>query len=489
MATLSRLPVIMPLLWGGWAVLGAWHVGLGSDPAMNGALLLIAAVGLARLSARQVWFSDLIVIGLAIYAALLTLVIKGALGQPLQENLHHPRQSTLLLLLAFGIICGLSALARWVARRRAAFPIADHFNDPAVQRALFLPLLALGLAVLGLHIALRPRLENGLMEQGAGFGGFGSLYFILLLALSLGLSLAMRGNGRGAVRVLCAAGLLILTLSLGSNTKKEFGEYILLLGGALFTYGRRPRLRFLLPGALVVALAVLYLAPLVHLTRDAATGLGVVERLELAYEVLEAHGFNPFILREAEGRFLTGFSHAFSEHGSYIWPSTLGLDRFMLILPVDQVLRSLPDTGAMGYQVFLREITTRVLPSALVAKNSFAGADLIAWEHGIRRFGNSARPVIGLTASALAAGGTAGVLIVPVVVMLPLMLVGNLIFGPLRQNALAPFLIGMSWILAEYTFDALAVFGLRQMVIAICFLWVLARITRPRADAAPSPAA
>ncbi len=461
------------------ALLVAWHIGLGSDLYVLGVMTLISALGIVRLRAARLWFSDFLVIGVALYSGGLTLGIKGMLGQPLQQNLHHPQQAATVLLAGFGMFWGLSALARAVAAGRQ-FPLADRLEDPVLQRRVFLPLLALGLLFVGLHVALRPRLVDGVLDAGPGFGGFGSLTFVLTLALSLGMALALRGAGNGPGLMLVGVGAAMLLLSVASNTKRELAEFVLVLGAGFFLFGQRPRLLHVLAGGGLAAVLLLYAAPVIHLMRGSFAELGLFGRMALGWEILVQHGFSAAELRAAEGQFLTGFTHAWSESGSYIWPSTLGLDRFMLILPVDQVLRGQEALPAIGPIPFLAKVVEGVLPSALVAKTAYVGADLVAWEYGIRQYGNSARPVIGFAASALAAGGMAGVILMPVMVALPLMLAGNLLFGPLRGRAIGIFLGVSSWVLPEYTIDALAVFGLRPFVLMVAAIWLVARFGQPR---------
>ncbi|MFC7703154.1 hypothetical protein ACFQXB_02955 [Plastorhodobacter daqingensis] len=454
-------------------LLVAWHIGLGSDPFMLAVMALISMLGFYRLVAGRLWFGDLLVAGGALYSGFLPLIIKGALGQPLQTNLHHPQEAAGVMLSGFLVLWCLAAAARTVARGRARFPLTDCYENPELQGRLFLPLLGSGLLILGLHVALRPRMVDAVLQQGPGFGGFGSFTFLLILALALGVSRTMRGQGGRAV--LAAAGAALLLMALASNTRREFAEFVLVLAAGLLIYRQRPGLPMAIGAAVAGAVLLLYVAPLIHLMRGQTAGLGLVGRLELAFNILVDHRFSPGALRLAEAQFLTGFGYAWSENGSYIWPSTRSLDRFMLILPIDQVLRGLAQNGPIGLTPFLREIAEGVLPSLFIQKTNAVGADLVAWEHGIRQYGNAARPVIGFTASALAAAGMWGVVLLPVLIAFPLMLTGNLIFGPLAHRAIGIFLLAQGWILPEMTFDALAVFALRPFVLMLIVLWLLAR--------------
>ncbi|MFD1912802.1 hypothetical protein [Halodurantibacterium flavum] len=477
----------MSVLWLCWGflALALWHLGLGSDAYMLVLFLAIAGLGVRAIARPQIWFGDLFVAASALYASGFALILKPLLGQPLQANLHHPQAAATALFAGVAMLALVSDLARRLARGRRA-PLAAPLADPAVQGRLAVPVMAAGFAVLALHVALRPRMVDGMVEQGAGFGGLGSLVFLLPLGLALALARASADRRAALAVALGGAGLVLMALT--SNTRREFAEFLLMLCALpLILPGRDGR------GAVWTALAllmaagmVLYAAPLIHLMRGSFLTLGWAGRLDLALDLLSQHGFNPARLREAEGAFLRGFTHAWSENGSYVWPSTLPVDRFMLVLPVDQVLRA--GTGLTGPGPFLREVAEGVLPSALIAKTAATGADLVAWDHGIRQYGNAARPVIGLAASALAAAGWAGLAVVPLLVAGPVMLAGNLILGPLRGHPLGLFAVALVWVLPEMTLDALAVFGLRILPLVAFTLLLLGLGLRLRPRLAPSGA-
>lgn len=474
--------LLIRTLYLGCIALFILHLALGSNIYMLAVMLFISVVGFLSISGRRIFVSDALVFGTAMYSGFLTLVVKGGLGQPLQSNLQHPIYSTTLLLCGFcALVCSAHLARRFVQNYRPN-RIAQVFNDLSVQRRIFWPLLIAGISFFVLHITFRPTHVNGVLLESGGFGGFGSLYFLLIFGLCVGMSLYGRTGNRRVLLTLLVVGAIMLLLAIAANTKKEFAEFLLVVLVGLFAYGLKISVRHIVAGVALIIVMLFYLSPTIHIMRTHFRDLTIFERVTKSYEVLEEHNFSAFKLRESEGRFMAGFTHSYRASGSYVYPSTLSVDRFMLILPIDQVVRGQESRDEMGIGIFLPEILDGILPSFLITKNTYVGADLVAWEYGIRQFGNSARPVIGMTASSLAAAGLLGVILFPFLIILPILLLGNLLFFDLRSGPLGYFIIVFSWYLAEKEFDSLIVFSLRSVVIAYIFFVALAFVMYRRAS-------
>ena len=165
------------------------HLGLGSNLYMTIVMLFISVVGFMSISGKQIFVSDAVVFGTAMYSGFLSLVIKGALGQPLQSNLQHPTYATTILL---GGFCALTAAAYFAKRLMQGHRpnrIARIFGELSIQKRIFWPTLVAGISFFILHILFRPTHVNGVLIESGGFGGFGSLYFLLIFALCIGMSL------------------------------------------------------------------------------------------------------------------------------------------------------------------------------------------------------------------------------------------------------------------------------------------------------------
>lgn len=473
------VPLRGTVAWGvgaGHLALVAVHLGLGSAPWPLIALIVISLTGCAALLRDRIWPGDAVLFYGGLYGGTLALIIKAALGQPLQDNLGHADAAATLLLMGHLGLWAAVRLAGMLAARMPAPPMTLRLADPALLQRAFLPLLAVGMAAALAHVLLRPRLVNGMIEQGAGFGGFGTLSVLLVMALAAGTTLAAGRHGPRARFWLLAALLLMLGMTVVANTKKELGEALIVLAMGAIALRLRPTPARLLGTVAAGAMLLLYVGPVVHIMRADFLDLGLGGRIAAAWSILVDAGFDPRALRAEDARIAASFSYAYREGGSYIYPVSANLDRFALILPVDQVLRGVAQSHVIGPAPLLREVAEGVLPSLLIAKSAATGADLIAWEYGIRIHGNAARPVLGLAASALAIGGPAAVLPLVFTVMLPVVLLLNIGFGDLRRGLAGYTACCITWILAETTLDAALVFALRHAVLAWLACWLVSRV-------------
>ncbi|MEQ3625737.1 MAG: hypothetical protein ABNH26_03500 [Celeribacter sp.] len=456
--------------------LAAVHLGLGSALWPLIALTVISLNGCAALLRDRIWPGDAVLFYAGLYGGTLALIIKAGLGQSLQSNLGHADAAATLLLMGHLGLWAAVRIAGFLAARMPAPPMTLRLSDPILLRRAFLPLLALGIGFSLAHVLLRPRLINGVVDQGSGFGGFGTFSVLLVMALAAGVLLAAGHRVPRARLWLLAALALMLGMTLIANTKKELGEALIVLAMGAVALRLRPSPARMLGVLTVGAVLLLYVGPVVHIMRADFLDLGLGGRIAAAWTILTEAGFDPRMLRAEDARIAASFSYAYREGGSYIYPVSANLDRFALILPMDQVLRGVAQSHVIGPAPFLREVAEGVLPSMLIAKSAATGADLIAWDYGIRIHGNAARPVLGLAASALAIGGPWAVLPLVFVVMLPIALLLDVGFGDLRRGLAGYTACCITWILAETTLDAAVVFALRHAVLAWLACWLVSRV-------------
>jgi len=454
------------------------HIRIGSNLYMVVAFTCISLMGSRLLLRETIWASDFYIFGLAVYSATAALVVKAALLQPLQANLIHPFYSTTVLLAGFGA----AAAGAWLARRVQRPGVDRCFLEKVWRGSRFsesyVPFLAVGTVFFILHVALRPRFTNGVLVAGEGFGGFGSLYFMLLFGITAALHAFGKGGDRLAQSAAALAFGLMLTLSLIANTKIEFAQFAMAVALTVLAFRLRVKILPVFVLALTLCIFVFYLSPIIHLMRNEFVGLSASERLHRAWEIAEENDFSAARLLDKEAQFLSGFSMLNREDRSFIFPTVANLERFFLVFPLDQVAREELQGHRMSAGPFLRQTAESVLPSILISKDAMVGADLVAWEYGIRSFGTIGRPVIGPYASLLAMGGIPAVALGMFVSVLLLYSLANFLFGHLRQSSFGTFFFVLSVMLPEKEIDAMYAFFLRDVVIVILFFLALAAASR-----------
>lgn len=463
----TMLPAIVVVAHG---LVAAWHLGVGSNPYMVVMFTMISIIGIQHIFRERIWPSDFFIFGLSIYSGGAALLAKALLGQPLQSNLMHPVFSTSVLTLSFFAALAGATLARAIQRYEGGVFWGRLGMDRPSQ---YLPMLILGAAFFLLHVMLRPRFENGVQTSG-GFGGFGSFYFIFVFGVAAAAFAYGKSRDRKARLVLILSFAMMMVMSIVANTKKELADFVLVIILMAIAFRIRMRPVPLLLGILLFYGLVAFVVPLIQLMRSDFTTLGMGERLGHAWTLLADANFNPAVLAEAQSRILRGFSFSFREYGSYIFPSAINLDRFFLILPVDQVARGVLEGKQMGVADFILRPLVQAMPSFLVSKDGIAGSDLVGWEYGIRSVNSIARPVIGLAASLLAAGGVIAVVIGSFVIVALVFSVYNFTFGHLRRSTFGLFFLVISSSQFEAALDAMIIFFLRTyLFIAIFFAFVV----------------
>ena len=115
-----------------------------------------------------------------------------------------------------------------------------------------------------------------------------------------------------------------------------------------FAYGVRPKAVPVAAAILSMAMVVGVIDPVIHVTRTSASTAGPIERFQLAWSALDAVGWDIGKLNSLAGELATTHG-SYRETGSYFYPNQMNLDRFALILPVDQVGRALNSAGGHGF--------------------------------------------------------------------------------------------------------------------------------------------
>lgn len=449
---------------------------MGADPIVVFFLTLISCFAYFVFSTRQAMVSDVIFFATLLYTGPFTLVVKTILMQPVDENLGAPIESSLVNFIGF-----LSIFVGYLAARKVNY--VTHFAATLSERLRRMETLALcgklffpiGVTFDLLHIALRPQATQVSVDSGEGIGFFGTFTFITTFAVICQAALVFSPDNpsRKGFSILTGMLAVVMVLSIAGNVKATFLISILaiiliiLMGSAKVVIYREAII-----GGVMAAVLIFYVSPAIHITRSQIGSLSITERLEAALTVMEKADFDPFVLANQEQDKILTYASTRDPRLNYLFPSSTNLGRFCIIQPVDQVVSRYPFFGGMGGEVF-SDILPTVLPSFLVAKEAASSPDFIAWHYRIRDPGIVGRPVIGLTASAFAAGAYLGVIIIPGVVMFIAFVVLNAFSGPIRDNPLAIFIAISSLLLAEKEASQVIIFLVRQLPFSLIFLYLV----------------
>ncbi|HET8611918.1 MAG TPA: hypothetical protein VFL92_04045, partial [Sphingomonas sp.] len=271
-----------------------------------------------------------------------------------------------------------------------------------------------------------------------GFGGFGFFFFLLPMSWVMQMALCARDPRNRTERLtLYAMAAMTLALAFGGNVKVVFIQFIITLAVCILAFGIRIRPRVAAALALLAIGLVLYVQPIVQITRVKAAQLSPIERVNEAGATLAEADYNPARLLEKASEVARTYKLSYA--GSYVYPATWNVDRFQMIFPIDEVARALPTVGTIGIGPTVTEIIEVTLPSVFIRKTNISTPDVIGWHFGFRTNGAITRPVVGLLASSLATYGLLGVALLPGLVILVGFSIINLMAGKMQGNPWAAF--------------------------------------------------
>jgi len=465
-----------------------FQLGLGANISLDVSFLVISLMPIAVIDRNNIWPADILYFSLSAYFGGMSLLFKTALLQPLQQNLFAPDMSALYQIIAFASITlalVLCRLARRYPSKTRAF-VAQTFKKPQFVRWFARIFFGFGFLTQALAAALHPQLQNGVMSQSEGFGGFGSFYFFMVFGLAAQVYVSIRDKNSSLERMILTSMFVgCLIISLISNVKKPLFDAVTV--GLLSIYAFKIRIKLsqvaMVIGALVFMEVIV--SPLIHIVRYEATAKSPIERINATMEVLREYDYDfgkLGALTDTEAQTM----HTYRADQSYYYPSTANIDRFSLILPTDQVVRS-GEPGLLSPWDQLLSGVRQTLPSVVATHNSYVGADEVAWAYGIRDWGAIARPVIGITASSYATGGLWAVLTLPGALFGLLFLVIDRFFGRLSMNVLGVGVAAYVAQNAEKEIDAVVGLIMRDTVIMIIVVLAATIVYRLAVQAQQAP--
>jgi hypothetical protein len=402
------------------------------------------------------------------------LLIKTLLAQPVQQNLITPQFSAAILLAGHAAVSTAYGIATAIpARVKFCSKLKDDFDSAACMR-IFAPWgFAFGYTTQLLHVILRPHFINGSNATTSGFGGFGSFYFLINLAFAaqVGLVYAGRWKGESTIRASLMF-ILILGLSLFENVKKDVIDAVLILVVSMIAFRAPPKPTTALLACVFVAFFVFILSPLIHITRANSTIGSLEERIGITQKILVQNDFDISKINALNDTVFRSYTDSYRSSGSYVYPSTLNVDRFSLILPADQVSRRNRPSNVTLLEVGSL-IAQQALPSLLIKKSPGVLADWVSWRYGFRPYLTVGRPVVGLAASAYAVGGFFGIFAIGIPVMLAFFWATSALAGDLTASPWAVGVVVFLSVMAEKEVDAIVVLVVRDMPVLLGTLAIL----------------
>ncbi|NIY80925.1 hypothetical protein HCZ23_15790 [Celeribacter sp. HF31] len=445
------------------SVLAVFQLAIGSSILLTVVLWGIACVSALFLMQRSIRPSDVFVYLLGLYCGTFTLILKSMLGQKLQTNLVEPTASSAVMMIGFSSVMLAAILAKMLGGRYSS-QISKRMNDLAENGVTFLPIiLAFGLLSRFAFVLLVKA-----SESGSSLGAYLNLFQpILMFGMFMALFHAARGSQLAKWGVIsCLVSGVILTM-LGNVKVETINMFMALFFGVLFL-NLKIKFRHLFAISLVAYLAVSILAPAVQLARKDLAGVYAWQRIAATWDVIVDSGFSPATLARLQDQHFESFAYSYGPYNSYVYPSSANVDRFMMIFPTDQVMRSSQGAGGVSIADAVEEMGELILPSFLISKDPEALSDIVAWEAKIRSEGSIARPVIGLVASTVSISGSLNIVIIPFITILPTFLIMNYFFGNVNGLAFGALSCFFMMRLAEKEFERFYSMALRELPL----LWV-----------------
>jgi hypothetical protein len=455
------------------------QIALGGSVFIASAFFLMSAFAAEPiLKKRALVVTDVLFVFYVMYTATLTLWLKTFLGQTVETNLRNPAMSTLMICFGFASLYAGYRFCGSSSNSESVFRFKDRLSKVQLLERVSKGIFLLGTIFESMHVIFAPRLVEGGVNLTSGFGGFGSFEFLLPLGVTCQCALVVaRPSRRERFWLVCMV-MVVFLLSIAANVKFLFVRAILAVALTFVLAGRAKLTKVHLGVGIGVALFVYFvLSPIIHVMRNDIADLSFAERIPRAFLVLYEHNFNLNEIISETDRILESFE-ASDSVGNYLYPSVMNVDRFMLIFPVDQVMRQIDSVGVLGLDV-LSDIKS-IVPGFLINKGAATSPDMIAWYYGFRPFGTISRPVVGLYASCLALGGIGAIIVIPGLIFFFIGRVLNGVSGVLNGNVWGIFIAVSTAYLAEKEVSQILVFFMRDFLIMMATTYLIVILAKPR---------
>jgi len=448
-------------------VCGLIQFTLGGNLPLAIALYAVAMTALLPFVWGGLSVSSIIYIFFSLYSGGLTLLVKTLLWQPVQQNLVEPNWSALILFAGHAATTSAWVLATaFPLGSRMASSLRAEFNSIDALRFFATFGFGAGFALKILHSIYRPQFVHGSVELTDGFGGFGVFGFLIVFGFAAQAALCVRTRSPRDYMIAGAMFLLIASLSIIANVKKDLLDAGLVIALTIAAFNIRIRPSIAIAAIAFVVLTQFIVSPLIHVTRAQSETFTTTERIELAQTILRQNNYDFGRINALNDEVFRSYEGTYRSSGSYVYPSTLNIDRFALVLPIDQVVRTSEPAKISPTHAFNLTLQA-ILPSVLIEKSAGTLADYVAWHYGFRTYGVVGRPVTGLTASSWAIAGLPGVLFIGFIVPAFMFWVLGAVGGPLHRSPWAVGLVTALSVMPENTLDLVFGYLFRDLIVML----------------------
>jgi hypothetical protein len=457
-------------------VIGVFIIGLtlGSD-LLTSSILAIISLSAVLAIKDNMSVADVIYLIYVFYAAFATLVFKAIVQQPIQSNLIAPQESAFVLLASSAAVLTAYLLINLInVFRPLNLSISSPLKDNNFIKFFSVFSYCLGFIFMLLHYSLRPQFIDGVNALTQGTGAFGTFYFLILFGFAAQIYVWSISSNKNFSFVISVAMLIgFVFLSIAGNAKRTIYDALFIIALSYPAY----RLKLSIPTAIAAVLGAIVLnfviSPIIQVVRVSSGEKTISARIDASVEIISENLNNLGKLNQMQRGVAKGFAHQFRPNETYFYPSTIAVDRYVLLMPLDQVIRE-KGRGYIPDAVAYEQTLTRILPSVILPKTASAALpDEIAWKYGFRTYGVVSYPVMGLPTSSYAVWGLSGAIIIPFLLYSVLFLICHSIAGFIRGNPLAIGFAATLTTTAEMTLDSFAGFITRDMLIMLTTIAII----------------
>lgn len=413
------------------------------------------------------------------------LLMKTLYGQPVDTYLQNPVASYALANLLLVVVITAVLLARRIDKGGTSLPV---LTSPESLRATGLVAFLIGTCSGAVSGALVSR-DSDVASTGAVFVIASALLSLVYLGYASEIlhkyqtsggreMVSKRLLGMLAVAVIMSVFLNIRSLMINSC-------FCVLISGFLL---RSIHIRHVVAGIFAFAFFSFYVSPLSLELRTIKEGKAAGEFLSSAKDMVLRTIDDPSFISElkARERFRQQFESGQSQY-DYFGDNANIANRLSFIGILDAVYSQAHATNSIGTRGF-EEVYARVVPGFLVAKEArnYGYGDWLSWEMGLIEFGRISFLSFPLPAEGIALFGIPGMVLFPIVFLLPVLIILGRISSLRYVTAPSLFLVSaLHWELVEgpsETFISIVVRSLPILVAPVACLYWLWTQRRPASE-------
>jgi hypothetical protein len=368
-------------------------------------------------------------------------IAKIMLGQPAESNLAAPEMTIAVLTVGTASMCLGAVLVGYLLRDRIIIKIKV---TPILLSNIRNISFIIGAVMAAVNYVTAAQGREGVQSYG-GIVGLSRMFapIIYMSVLAETWNILMRTGGRKSTSAILftIAGSLV-ALGVVGNSKEQIANPVLMYFIACFSYRHYVSRLQIVTAVTLLFMGAVIVYPVVNMMRDRIDA--VHSPVAVATEMIDQAIDDPTsLMREWELTITQPVQDRnLQEQGLYYLGTTDALlQRFLLIANTDVIVRAVDDFGPYGTGLITEGFEV-ALPTILAPNKSRVGtSDLITWYYGLRPDGVVGSPTVGLIADCYAALEWAGVIIIPVTIMLIFLFIVQVFGTNISHNFAGAYLL------------------------------------------------